>query len=706
MSVSFRKVNEVGYIEFDHPDSKVNILTADVIQRLDAVIDEVARQENLKVVLLVSKKKDIFIAGADIKEIENIADPSEAIAKANAGQNVFNKLEDLNVPTVAVIDGAALGGGCELALACRYRVATFNDKVRIGLPEVNLGILPGFGGTYRLPRALGLERAVRMITTCKIVSGPEALKIGLVDAVFPQQSLDQELQRWLQQLPVPATERKRKKTPVQTFLEGNFLGRMFLFQETRKAIRAITKGFYPAPLKAAEVLEQAFGQPRHEALQIEARGFSELVVTEVCKNLIRVFYLSEKFKKFSVPGAEQVPPAKIEKIAVLGAGVMGGGIAQLFSQQGMTVRLKDINFDAIGKGFKAAQKVYDQLVQKKKLSTAEANLRMSRMTGTLDYSGFQNAELVVEAVVENLEIKKKVFQELSSVSNPEAILATNTSALSVTEMSAVTKDPSKVIGIHFFNPVHRMPLIEIVKTPQTSLATLAAVVQLTKALGKTPIIVKDSCGFLVNRVLLGYINEAGRLLEEGAKVEEVDRAATDFGLPMGPFALTDEVGVDVGIKVLHVLEKGLGKRFQPVEAFEKVFQAGLLGKKSGSGFYVHRKFRSLNPRIAQLVHVRERRKFVAKEALERMLLVMINEASRCLEEGVVDGPDVVDIGMIMGTGFPPFRGGLLRYADSLTVGYIVERLTAFERITQSDRFHPSAYLINLKNQNRSFFNQT
>ncbi len=703
MSIFFRKDNNIGYIEFDNPDAKVNILTGEVLKRLDAILDEVRERTDLKAVVILSKKKDVFIAGADIKEIEGITEPADAVAKSKFGQDIFNKLEDLSMPTIAVIDGVALGGGCELVLACRWRLATFNEKVRIGLPEVNLGILPGFGGTYRMPRVVGLERAVRLITTCKILSSSEALKFGLVDRLLPQAGLGDSLQRFIEEIPSQRRPALKKKTLQQRFLEDTFLGRYIFFWEARRATRAVAKGFYPAPMKVLDVLEATYGQPREQVLALERKGFSELVLTDVCKNLIKVFYLSEKYKKLSGPDAENVVARNVEKAAVLGAGVMGGGIAQLLSAQGMSVRLKDVNFDAIGKGLKAARKVFDQAVAKKKMNAAEARLRMAQITGTLDYSGFNKVDLVIEAVVENIEIKKKVFLELSRVASPQAILATNTSALSVTEMAQAAREPSRVVGLHFFNPVHRMPLVEIVKTPFTSKETLVTALALVKRLGKTPVIVKDVCGFLVNRVLLGYLNEAGRMLEEGASVTQIDNTITAFGLPMGPFALTDEVGTDVGIKVLHVLHSGLGERFKPVEIFEKVHQAGFLGKKSGKGFYLHGRSRSPNPQVASMIVVKKRRPFSAPEALERMMLLMVNEAARCLEEKVVDEAAAVDVGMIMGTGFPPFRGGLLRYADHLGIDKVVERLSHFEETLSGERFRPCGLLLDLKNKGTNFY---
>lgn len=705
MAISYRVEGQIGIIELDQPDSKVNLLTASVVQRLDTILDEVAQSKNLKAILIMSKKKDIFIAGADIKEIEGITESKDGEEKSKAGQRVLDKLEDLKVPSVGVIDGVALGGGCELALACCYRVATFNEKVMIGLPEVKLGIMPGFGGCYRLPKLIGLIQGLKLILAGKTLSAQEALKTGLVDRLFPQKGLESSLRQFIDEIQqAPGKNlRRRKKKMGQFLLEDTFLGRAIVLRQSYQSIQETTKGFYPAPLTALATISKMQGLSRSQALALEAKAFGQLAVTQVSKNLVKLFYLTEKYKKLTPPGTENILPKTIEKCAVVGAGIMGGGIAQLLSSKGIWVRLKDINYDAIAKGLKAAYQIYKKEAEKRKLKKHEAAVKMARISGTLDFSGFHTTGMVIEAVVENMEVKKKVFKELSSVVSPETILCTNTSALSVTEMARQTKDPSRVIGLHFFNPVNRMPLIEIIKTDFTSPATIATTLALTKRLGKTPILVKDSCGFLVNRILLSYINEAGRILEEGERIEFVDKIAADFGLPMGPFALSDEVGLDVGIKVLHILAEAFGERFKPVDAFEKIYAKGLLGKKSGKGLYIYGKKRVPNPEIYELFSRKTAYGLSPDEYLKRMIYIMINEAGRCLEESIIDGPEDVDIGMIMGTGFPAFRGGLLRYADAVGIAKIVDELQLFQNKLQSDRFAPCRYLLNLKEKNLKIY---
>ncbi|MEI7997914.1 MAG: 3-hydroxyacyl-CoA dehydrogenase NAD-binding domain-containing protein [Candidatus Omnitrophota bacterium] len=704
MAIIYKEENNIATITFDQSDSKVNVLSTATLLEFERILDQFKNPSSLKAVIIQSAKKDIFIAGADIKEIESITEASDGKAKAQAGQRILDKLEDLPTLTIAVIDGVALGGGCELALACRYRIATFNEKIRIGLPEVNLGFIPGFGGTYRLPRLLGLQGALKLILSGLPVDSKTALKMGLVDRLYPQVGLASRIKEFVGE--ISQSSKKRKYPAVASkgmnaFLNNNFIGRQIVFNKSRESVLRATKGFYPAPLRALEVIQKASLLSRRAALDIESSTFAELAITSISKNLVKVFYISEKFKKLSVPGAENIPPVPVAKAGVIGAGIMGGGIAQLLTNRGVRVRLKDVNYDAIAKGLKAAYDVYMQSVKRKRMKASEVDVKMAMVSGSLDYSGFANVDIVIEAVVENMDIKKKVFAETSLNVSDKTILASNTSSLSVTEMSKSIKDPSRMIGFHFFNPVHRMPLLEIITTVNTSQETIVSTLEFAKRLGKIPILVKDAPGFLVNRILLAYINEAGRLLDEGGRIEHLDKIATDFGMPMGPFTLSDEVGLDVGVKVLHILENGLGSRFKPSDIFNKVFELKLLGKKSGKGFYIHGRQRLVNAQVQAFVKGTSR--LEDQKALERMLYIMINEAAQILQEEVVDTPDTVDIGMIMGTGFPPFHGGLLRYADSLGIDKVVSDLLELQNQFKDGRFKPSDYLLNLKAQRRKFY---
>lgn len=706
-SVFYRLEQDVAIIEFNNPQAKVNVLTADVLRQFNAFVTQIENDPQVGVLVIQSSKKDVFIAGADIKEIEGIDTTDVGIRKAQNGQNIFNHLEDLKIPTVAVIDGVALGGGCELALACKYRIATFNDKVKIGLPEVNLGILPGFGGTYRLPHVIGIAQALTMILGAKVISGADALKLGLIDRLLSQANFESGLKDFLNMIKDSAQRKdqfRRRAKGVQAFLDHNFIGHVLVFEQAARNVRQKTKGFYPSPLKVLELMKETFMAPREKALELEAQAFGHLVVGDVCKNLIKVFYLTERYRKLMPPQCVDLTPKVINKCAVLGAGIMGGGIAQILSYNDMDVRVKDINYDALAKGLQAAAKVFSQVVKRKKMKPALAAAKMLKIGTTLDFSGFGDCECVIEAVIENMDVKKKVFSECSRNVAADALLFTNTSALSVDEMAQAVSNPSRFMGFHFFNPVHRMPLVELITGQETSAQTIADALALVRRLGKTPILVKDSPGFLINRILLAYINEAGFLLEEGVSVALIDQLMTDFGMPVGPLALSDEVGLDVGIKVLHILHQGLGERFKPAEIFIKVFEKKLLGKKSGSGFYLHRPGgRVPNKAIAALCVTKPVTSQQHKEFKERLLLVMVNEAARCLADGIVDGPSTIDVGMILGTGFPPFRGGLLRFADEYGVSNVVDSLMFFKERLGADRFTPSDYLFNLRQRRASFY---
>ncbi len=709
MSVKFSEQDKIGYIEFDQPDSKVNILSMDTIQQLDGIVSGIPANKTIKALVIRSLKPNVFVAGADISEIEKIVEPDDGVKKAKAGQDILNKIEDLKIPTVALIDGVALGGGCELALACLYRVATFNPRVRIGLPEVNLGFVPGFGGTFRLPRLVGLSESLKMILSGKPVDSKKALRIGLVDRLLPNAGLDDHLDEFLKSEVLKRSKKKKypriKKTGIIGLLESNRWGHSVIFKKSLKSVLEKSKGFYPAPERAVDVVSKNYYMSRTEGLALEAETFGQLAVTEISKNLVHVFYLMEKYKKLSVDGAEGIEPRTVQRCGVLGAGIMGGGIAQLMAAKDIRVRLKDINYEAIAQGYKAASKVFEKAVKIRKLNAAQAHEKMAHITGTIDYSGFAQTDFVIEAVVEKMEVKQKVFKELGDVVAEDTILATNTSALSVSEMASVTKNPSRVIGFHFFNPVHRMPLVEVITAPQTSTETIVSALALVKRLGKTPIVVKDSSGFIVNRILLIYMAEAGRLLEEVGDMERIDKVATDFGLPMGPFLLSDEVGLDVGLKVMRILEDSFGDRFKPVELFDKLLEKGRLGKKSGKGFYTHGQRRDSNPEVDQILQGRGFSEIENHTMENRMIYLMVNEAARCLGEGIVDEPQAIDVGMIFGTGFPPFRGGLLKYADKVGIKHIIEQLQKFKKQYSSDRFEPCEYLIKIKEQGHGFYNK-
>ncbi|TET84506.1 MAG: hypothetical protein E3J46_10985, partial [Desulfobacteraceae bacterium] len=436
---------------------------------------------------------------------------------------------------------------------------------------------------------------------------------------------------------------------------------------------------------------------------LESEAFGELVVTEISKNLIKVFYLNEEFKKF--PWVDRaIKPAQVNKCGIVGAGVMGGGIAQLASSRDIPTRVRDINPEALKTALRTANGIFEYALKRRKLKKHQVDYKFGLISPTVTYKGFENADLVIEAVVEDLNIKQKVFKEVRDNTQPNTVIASNTSSLPIIEMAEATNSPDKVAGLHFFNPVHRMPLVEVIKSSKTSDETLATIIAFARRLGKVVIVVKDVRGFLVNRILLSYLNEAGFLIEEGMRIEHIDEIVTAFGMPMGPVELMDEVGIDVGYKVVKVLEEAYGNRMKVSPVLEKVKEKGLLGKKAKQGFYIHKgKEKTPNPDIYNLIESSTRRPISDEVALKRMMYLMINEAARCLEEQVVDRPQVIDVGMIMGTGFPAFRAGLLRYADSVGINAIVRDLKSFEKEFKAERFKPCDYLLDKAEKNENFY---
>lgn len=696
---SFSVKNHVGILTFDAQDAKVNILSEKALREFAGHLDRIRQDKSLKALFLTSAKKKIFIAGADIKEIQSISNAAEGEKKSLAGHMILSELEDLPIPSVALINGACLGGGLELALACTYRFAGHSEDVKIGLPEVKLGIFPGFGGTFRLPRRTGLQKGIELIVQAKILDGGRALSACVVDGLAADSLLFDTALEFLQKINF---QKGKNRIPRQTtagkLLEETAPGRALIRKSARKAILDLTRGNYPAPLKALDVILDNWRAPRQEAIDREAREFGKIVADGSYKNLIHVFYLTERYKKEKWTDA---PPRPVAQCGVLGAGIMGGGIAQLTSSESLQTRLKDVNPESILLGLRSARKVYVKAVQRRKLLKAEAETRLGYILPTLDYSGFDRCDFVIEAVVENLEVKKKVFAELAAVTRPDAILASNTSSLPVSRMADAVKNPERVGGMHFFNPVDKMPLVEVIRAEKTSEETIASIVEFSRRLKKTPVVVKDSPGFLVNRLLMPYLNEAGFLFEEGESPDRVDRVLLDFGMPMGAFWLLDEIGLDVADKVGHVLHDAFGDRMKPCATLGQMAQKKWLGKKTGRGFFIHEKDkRRLNPELAIPLSKGPR---TDEEIVRRCLSVMINEAARCLEDGVVRSAPDVDIAMILGAGFPPFRGGLLHYADALGTSAVLDHLESFRARTASKRFEPAKRLIEMKKSGAKFY---
>ena len=668
----------VATLLFDLPGRKANIFTRESLAELERRTQELAERRDIRVLLLASAKPDIFIAGADVDEIAGVTEPAAAEAGSRYGQGLFSAWAALPFPTVAAVRGTCLGGGTELSLASTWIVVSDRPDLRMGLPEVQLGIVPGWGGCVRLPRRVGLIAALDMILQGKGVDGRKALAIGLADALLPDAGFAgyaREFARSKIGAPLP---RRGPKGLRGVVVDANPVGRAFALKQARKRTLARTHGHYPALLRALDVVGRGLARGEGEGYDAETRAIGELAVSPTTKNLIHVFRLIEQSKKSGAD--DSAPPPEVRRPAVVGAGVMGGGIAALIADKaGLPVRIKDVRPEALATALGHASELLDRRVRRRRLRPAEKRRRMALLQPTLEDEGLEACDLVIEAIVENLEVKQGVLADLGRRA-PGAVLASNTSSLSIDAIGQSVSGRERVVGMHFFNPVDRMPLVEVVAGPQTSPSAIRTVAAFARRLGKTPVLVRECPGFLVNRLLAFYSAAALWLLDEGYRVEEIDGAMLEWGMPMGPLRLADEVGLDVSAKVAHVLQDAFADRLVFPDWLDRLGAAGRLGVKSGLGVYRYdgRRERGVDPAVYEAIgRPATKRPGADRSALaERLVLPMVNEAARCLEEGVVEGPGPLDLAMIFGTGFPPFRGGLCRWADGVGLAVVVERLEA------------------------------
>ena len=697
---------DVLIVTIDRPGEPVNTLGPELIGEFEAVFQRVDDDSLIKGVVVTSGKADGFIAGADVEQFTTLRTSADAERLSRTGQELLGRLESLRVPVVAAIHGACLGGGLETALACRYRICTDHPKTTFSLPEVQLGLIPGMGGTQRLPRRVGLQAALDMILTGRSVRARRALQIGLVDEmVHPAILRDIAIDR------ARALGSGRRQArgrgiggPTSILLEHNPIGRGLVFKKARQSVLEKTHGHYPAPLAALEAVQAGYAHGVEHGMHEEARLFGEVAMTSVSRQLVFLFFASKALKKD--PGVpEPAPkPREIERLGVLGSGFMGAGIASVAVQQGTLVRLKDTDTTRIGKGLAAIRGVLQERVARRQVTRRDLDDWMSLVGGTTDYSGFESADLVIEAVFEDVALKHRVLEEVEPALDPETVYASNTSTIPISRIAEVAQHPERVLGMHFFSPVHRMPLLEVITTPRTSHAATVTAVAYGKRLGKTVIVVNDGPGFYTTRTLSAYMNEAGRLLDDGAGIEAIDRALVDWGFPVGPIALLDEVGIDVGGKVGQVLSDAFGDRLAPSEALRRVVASGRTGRKAGSGFYRYEQDGTkggVDESAYAIIDV-PRRAMDAAEITERCVLAMVNEAVRCLDEGILRSPRDGDVGAVFGIGFPPFRGGPFRYADSIGAAQIVERLEDLD-LRYHPRFEAADLLLDMSATGRSFY---
>lgn len=689
--VTYTVTDGIARVILDAPESRVNILNGDFLEALARTAELLAADNEVRGVVVSSAKEAGFIAGADIGQIAAVTDAAEGERLAREGQRIFERWARLPFPVVAAVHGHCMGGGTEFILACHYRILA--EDAAVSLPEVKLGLFPGFGGTQRLPRLISLEKALDVILTGRTLSGIKALNLGLADACVPAANLHEaalDLVRRVIADPKPVLGKRREKTSGWRIwlLEKNPLGRAFLFHQARKKVKARTGGHYPAPLKALEVIRQGLERDLAAGLELEARELGRILLTPACKNLIHVFHLSQRAKK--APGLA-ARPLPIRRAAVIGGGVMGRGIAGLLAEQGVPVVLRDLKEDIVAAALADLRGRFERQARKKQQGAEIITEKLARIHGTTRLEELADADLVIETVLEKMAVKQAVLAEVEPLLAETAILATNTSALSVSTLQQGAQRPQNLGGLHFFNPAEKMPLVEVIRGTATSDETLATLFHAALKLGKTPIVVADRPGFLVNRLLMAYLNEACLIAQSGVDWLNLDVRATAFGLPMGPFRLMDEVGLDIAAEVGATLCGA----FDYLEKSSLLEQASVqpdLGRKAGRGFYRYQGERTIgrNQALAQSLGLQGTRG-ATRADLRRMLLLMVNEAARCLEEGVVGTPEDVDTGMIFGTGFPPFLGGPCRWADSQGLPSLVRELDKLAAV-HGRRFAPAAWL--------------
>jgi 3-hydroxyacyl-CoA dehydrogenase / enoyl-CoA hydratase / 3-hydroxybutyryl-CoA epimerase len=698
------KENGVAIVWMDQPGEKVNKISIDLVDEFKTMLDGLENDDTVKAIVLISRKPDNFIAGADIEKFRDMTGPEEAEMLSRQGHALLNRMASFPKPIVAAIHGATLGGGLEVALACQYRIASDDPKTVLALPEVKLGLLPGGGGTQRLPSLVGLQAALDMMLTGKNIHPRQAKKMGLVDDLIHPYGLLEAAKKAARELADHTLKCKKKQPFLAELLESTSLTRNVVYKKATELVQKQTWGNYPAPFKIIECVKAGMEKGMDAGLEAESKKFGELVVSPQSRELIQIFLSMTAMKKNPLKG--MVRP--VRKVGVLGAGLMGAGIANVSATNGMDVLLKDVSYDAVGQGEKAIWQDLNGKVKKKALSPFQRDVTFSRITATTDYHGFEKADLIIEAVFEDLELKRKILAETEASIRGDAIFASNTSSLPIGDIAARAKHAERVIGMHYFSPVPKMPLLEIIVTEKTADWVKATALDVGIRQGKTVIMVNDGPGFYTTRILAPLLNEALEVLNEGGDIKEIDRAMRQFGYPVGPIALLDEVGIDVGAHVSKVLGPLFAARgAQPNTVMERLFQAGYKGRKNNRGFYLYgdqsgKMKKSVNEDIYKLFDGTKRRKFDNQEIRNRLSLAMINEAALCLQEGILLSPRDGDIGAVFGLGFPPFLGGPFRYIDSLGLPKIISLMEELEK-RYGARFTPAPILRDRNAKNQRFY---
>ena len=661
-----RDAESLAWLTIDKPGTSANVLSSGVLAELDGLLAALER-DRPRGVVVISAKKSGFIAGADIREFTGITDAASGYELIHRGQEVLNRLSRLPCPSVAAIHGFALGGGLELALACRYRVGVADDRLSLGLPEVQLGIHPGFGGTVRSVRTLGVRPAMEMMLTGKPVRAEKALRLGLVDRLVPEAQLRSAARELLLAAPAPLPldercppRRRRGSAPLRGLVRRSLTG-----QVARRA----RPEHYPAPYAIIELWAR-YGAHGDAALEAEARSIAQLFTTESCRNLVRVFLLQDRLK--SAGGRSG---ADIRHVHVVGAGVMGGDIAAWSALRGFTVTLQDRAMELVEPALARARELFGKRLR----DPAQISAARGRLAADLAGDAVARADVVIEAIFESLEAKQELYARIEPRMKPGALLATNTSSLMLEPLAAKLARPERLVGLHFFNPVPQMPLVEIVHAERTDPTVVQTATGFARRIDKLPLPCRSTPGFMVNRVLTPYMHEAMLAAQEGVPLPVIDAAAVAFGMPMGPIELIDVVGLDVAAHVGEIIARGLGRKAIEVRRLGELLAAKKLGRKSGEGFYVWRDGKAVKPAGAAAA--------APPDLIDRLILILVNECAACLRERIVEDADLVDAAVVFGTGFAPFRGGPLRYARSRGVAAVVARLKDLTA-RYGERFQP------------------
>ncbi|MFZ8766895.1 fatty acid oxidation complex subunit alpha FadJ [Vibrio harveyi] len=694
------KIDEqnIAWLAIDVPNEKMNTLQAAFADEMKEIFAQLKDTSGVKGMIIHSLKPDNFVAGADVRMLEACTTANEAEALAKQGQELFQQLSDLPYPVVAAIHGPCLGGGLELALACDYRVCTDSDKTRLGLPEVQLGLLPGSGGTQRLPRLIGLLPSLDLILTGKQLRAKKAKKLGVVDAFVPETILLDVAKQLIEK---GKNKGKKKQSTKEKLMSGSGLGRKFVFEQAAKKTNEKTRGNYPATVAILEVIQHGLEKGFAQGQELEAKRFGELVMSSESKALRSIFFATTEMKKENGAEAE---PAAVNRVGVLGGGLMGAGISHVsVAKAKVPVRIKDVSNDGVLNALNYNYKLFEKQHKRRIISKAGLQSKMLQLSGGVDFTSFNHIDVVIEAVFEDLDLKQTMVADIEANAKPETIFATNTSSLPIHKIAEKAERPENIVGLHYFSPVEKMPLVEVIPHETTSEETISTVVALAKKQGKTPIVVKDKAGFYVNRILAPYMNEAAHILLANEPIEQLDGALLNFGFPVGPITLLDEVGVDIGAKIIPILVNELGERFKGPDVFDTLLNDGRKGRKSGKGFYTYKgKKKEVDKSVYKLLNLTPESKLSDNDIALRCVLPMLNEAVRCLDDGIIRSPRDGDIGAIFGIGFPPFLGGPFRYMDQFGLKELVEKMNEFAS-KYGDRYAPCDGLLTRAGEGRNFY---